>query len=471
MSAAAFRLSLCSLAALLSACALVPAYERPQTAAIVLQAPQASGFAQAGESVAPWWTFLQEPRLTQHVAQALAHNHDIRQAQASLEAARAEFEQRRQEQLPGVTAQSAYQRSVQPRSLADGQSQRGLSQSWRSGFDVQWELDVWGRLGHVSQAAQARSEASEAQLALVQLSIAAEVARAYYEVQGAQRQLALAQAQLGSWRETEQLVQTRMAQGSALAEDAQQARAMVLRMQADVGPLLALVAQWQYRLDVLTGQRPGQGPVAAGVDAPAPLARQLPLGDVDQLIRSRPDVRQAERLLAASSEDVGAAKADLYPRLNLGGFIGFLALGGSDLGSAARAFEWLPGMRWPLLGQGNTRSRLRGSQALAQGALARYEQSLLQAQEEVENAVTQLAEHQTRLSALLQSGVHANQALGLVRKRYAQGAASYLAVLERQRTVLEIETALVGAETASYLHVIALYKALGWGSSPSLPAA
>lgn len=453
-------------AGLLSGCAVGPQYAPPAVVPITLASAQAGAFQAAGtvDVQQPWWRFFDEEPLTQRIAQALAHNHDIRQAQASLQAARALFDASALDRLPSVTAQAGYQRSLEQQAGADGSVARRPGESWRAGFDAQWEIDLFGRLQHLSRSAQAQAQAAQAELAQTRLLIAADVARYHYEGQGLARRLALARAQVQSWQETLALIEARIAQGSGLPEELENARAHLLRSTAAIAPLAVAWQQAQFRLDVLTGQRPGQPALSADAAAPAPMARQLPLGDVDHLIRQRPDVVRAERLLAASTEDVGAATAGLYPRLDLGGFIGFFALGGADIGSAARAFQLAPGLQWPALRLGHARARLRATQAQSDGALARYEQALLLAQEEVEHAVTQLVQHQQRLAALLQSASHAQAAQDIAGKRYRVGAGSYLAVLENQRALFQIRQELAEAETASYVHVIALYKALGWGT-------
>lgn len=445
-------------------CAVGPQYVQPVTPPIAVQSKQASQF-NAALSQAPWWTFFDEQRLTQLISTALTHNHDIRQAQANLQASRAVSDERRLDRLPTVTAQAGYLRSIAQQADADGKVERRLSESWRTGFDAQWEIDLFGRLNRLSQSAQARSQAMQAELDLIQLTIAAEVARAYYEGQGAQHRLQLARAQAQSWQETLQLVQARVMSGSGSPEDLENARANLLRSEAAIPPLAVMLEQMRLRLDVLTGYRPGHHSVNFDAPSSPPLVRQLPLGDVDRLIRARPDVVRAERLLAASTEDVGAATAELYPRVDLGGFIGFIALGGNTIGSASRAFEVAPGVSWPALRLGSARARLRGAQALSEGALAGYEQSLLQAQEEVEHAVTQLTQQQTRVARMLQSATHGQAALAIAMARYRAGSGSYVAVLENQRALFEIQQELAQAETASYVHVIALYKALGWGAA------
>ena len=348
----------------------------------------------------------------------------------------------------------------------DTPDSRAASASTRIGFDAQWEIDLFGRLAHMSRSAQARADAAQADLRQVQLTIAAEVARNYYEALGYQQNLALTQAQVQSWRDTVALTDARIRAGSGLPEERHNALANLARSEAMLPPLQAGLRQAQYRLDVLSGQTPGAIALATTPRQQAPLAGQLPLGDVNRLIKQRPDVVRAERLLAASSEDVGAATADLYPRLSLGGFLGFFALRGSGVfDGGARAFEVAPSVSYPAFRLGSVKARLRGTQAEAQGALARYEQTMLLAQEDVENAVTQLAENQTRLASLLQSARHGNAALGIASTRYQGGSGSYQAVLENQRALYDIRREALLAETASYIDAIALYKALGWGQT------
>ncbi|SDH46764.1 TolC family protein [Janthinobacterium sp. YR213] len=455
---------LASLFPLLAGCAVSPAYVTPGTPAITLASPQQAQFAPGASAVseAAWWTFFDDARLSQLIASALEHNLDIVQAQANLLAARAVFDERRLDELPAVTSQAGWQRQVRQ----DTPDSRAASASTRVGFDAQWEIDLFGRLAHISRSAQARAEAVQADLRQVQLTIAAEVARNYYEALGYQQNLALTQAQVHSWRDTVALIDARIRAGSGLPEERHNALANLARSEAMLPPLQAGLRQAQYRLDVLSGQAPGAISLATMPRQEAPLAGQLPLGDVNRLIKQRPDVVRAERLLAASSEDVGAATADLYPRLSLGGFLGFFALRGSGVfDGGARAFEVAPSISYPAFRLGSVKARLRGTQAEAQSALARYEQTMLLAQEDVENAVTQLAQNQTRLASLLESARHGNAALGIASTRYQGGSGSYQAVLENQRALYDIRREALLAETASYIDAIALYKALGWGQT------
>ncbi|MBG3903502.1 TolC family protein [Pseudomonas aeruginosa] len=455
------------IAASLAACSVGPDYPRPQTPATRIASQHAGEFS-AERRQAPWWSFFDDPQLVRLVDQALAHNHDIREARANLRSARALYDERWLDQLPQVTSQAGYNRSLAQQADYDGEPRRRLSESYRAGFDAQWEIDLFGRLGHLSDAALARAEAASADLELARLSIAADTARAYFEVQGYQRRLDVARAQVRSWRDTLELTRSSLQLGSGLPEEVENAQANLSRSEAAVPPLTSALEAARYRLDVLRGEAPGSGaPILDG--GAAPLAKNLPLGDVDYLILQRPDVISAERQLAASSEDVGAATAELYPRLDLGGFIGFFALRSGDLGSASRAFELAPAVSWPAFRLGNVRARLRAAEAQSDAALARYQRTLLLAQEDVGNALNQLAEHQRRLVALVRSASHAGNALEIANERYRAGAGSYLAVLENQRALYQIREELAQAETASFVNVIALYKALGWGTDSRLP--
>lgn len=463
MNANMHRLLALALPVLLAACAVGPDYQEPALAPIRLHSPQAVQFGVQEEAVAAaeWWRFFDDPVLAQYVQAALEHNHDMRRAWANLQTARAAFDERQHDRLPDVSVQASHQRGRQQQA---GEPERVSTRTYRLGLDVQWEIDLFGRLARLSEAAQARAQASAAQWRQVRLSIVAEVAYAYFEGLGLHRQLAEAQARAASWQETVALAQAKVQAGNGLEEELESARSQWRISQADIAPLRAALQQAAYRLDVLMGERPGASAHRFEHLPALPLAARLPLGDVDAQIRRRPDVRQAERQLAASTADIGAATADLYPRLDLAGFIGFFALRGADLGSAARAFDIAPVATWPSLRLGSARARLRAAQAAGDGALAAYEQTVLRAQEEVENAVSGLAEHQQRVHALVQAAAHAQTALDLAQARYRAGAGSYLAVLENQRALFALRGEVAVAESYSYANVVTLYKALGQGA-------
>jgi len=450
---------------LLGACSVGPTYVKPDTASITLASPQADTWGANTQQSLPadWWTFFEDGALNQWVAAALAHNHDIRQAQANLLAARALFDERRLDRLPGVTASGGYTRGIQQQPGNDS-PQRTLSESWQAGFDVQWEIDLFGRLDRLQQAARARTQASAAELSQTRLSIAAEITRAWLDTQGTRRQLDVAHQAIENWRETVRLADARHRAGVGLPEELENARANLLRSEAQTPPLTAALQQARWRLDVLAGHAPGQSSLPDPTHARfAALEKTFALGDVGRRILNRPDVRAAERQLAASVEDVGAATAELYPRFDLGGLLGFFALRDGDFASAAsRAFQITPSVTWPAFRLANARARLRATEAQSEGALARYEQVLLTAQEEVENALTRLGEQQRQLALLLQSANHAQAAFDYADKRYRAGSGSYQSVLENQRTLLDLRQNIAQEETRLQSQFVVLMKALGW---------
>jgi len=195
-----------------------------------------------------------------------------------------------------------------------------------------------------------------------------------------------------------------------------------------------------------------------------PIATRLPVGDVGDLLRRRPDVASAERAMAASTADIGAATAELYPRIDLGGFLGFIAVRGVDLGSSpSQAFGVAPVISWPAFHLASVRAQQREAQAREQGARARYEQTALRAIEEAEGAFTTYGQTQRRVYDLAEAAFQSERSVELARARYREGKAPYLVELDAERTLLSTQDALAQAETASYVSLVALYKALGGG--------
>ncbi|CAB3905708.1 MULTISPECIES: efflux transporter outer membrane subunit [Achromobacter] len=446
----------------LAGCAVGPDYQRPQDAPVVLASPEAALFS-ADALQRDWWKQLQDPQLDQLVALALSRNHDIRIAQSRLAESRAVLDEKELDRLPAVTLDGRYERSLS-QANAGPTGQRNLAQSYRAGFDATWELDLWGRLRHAAQGAAARSEAQQADLAQTRIVVAAEVARNYFELRGAEQRLAVARANLASQRDSLRVTEAMVQAGRGDEGDLASARAELETVQASVPVQVTARRLAQYRLAVLAGMRPVE---LAALDASqplAPLTARLPIGDVGALLSRRPDVAAAERNMAAANADVGVATAELYPRIDLGGFLGFVALRGADIGAASsRAFSVASGVNWPALHLPTALARKRAAVARADGVVARYEQTVLQAVQELESALTEFGQTQQRLGNLLEAAAQSRRAADLAQLRYLAGSAPYLTVLDAQRTLLRAQDAVAVAETDSYTRLVALYKALGGG--------
>lgn len=449
-------------ALVLAGCAVGPTYTAPSDAPVAISAPERSLFANDAVQ-RDWWRQFDDPQLDALIERALAGNHDIRIAQARLLEARASQTEAELDRLPVVTVGASKTRSIAQGNGTPADA-RTLAQSSRAGFDASWEIDLFGRLKRLEEAATARTEASAADLEQVRIVAVAELARNYYEMRGAEQRLAVTRRTLESLRSSLRVTEAQVQTGRGLEGDLASAQANLATTESQLPALETTRRQAAYRVAVLAGLRPAELEPMLQPRQLRVLDKRLPVGDLGDLLRRRPDVLRAERGLAASTADVGATTAELYPRFDIGGFLGFIALRGSDLGSSSsRAFSVTPGVSWPALRLGSVKARVRGAEARAEGDRALYEQTVLRAIEDVESALTGYGQNHQRLQSLVQAAARSSRAAELAEVRYREGAAPYLSVLDAQRTLLRAQDAVAEAETASYTSLVALYKALGGG--------
>lgn len=449
-------------AALLAGCAAGPDYRAAAPAPVHLHGAQA-GVYSAESPVAGWWRQFDDPVLERLVGDALIANPDLRIAMTRVQAARAVFSEQRLAPWPHVGAAAAGERSRQPD--ADGGA---ISGEYSLGFDAAWELDLFGRLRRGAEAARADLQAEQAGLQDAQVSVAAEVARSYFLLRGAQRRIAVAERTLANLDETQRLTETRYTLGAGSALDVHRSRAQLKAIEADLPLLRSLESGARYRMAVLLGLQPGRlDAMLAPRETPA-YARALPLGDTRELLRNRPDVRAAERRLAAATARVGVAAADLFPRISIRGFAGFLSGDLSGLvGGDQRGWSVAPAISWAAFDMGSVRARLRAAEAGADGAAVQYEKAVLAALEDAENALQDYARRQERLRIVVEQAASAGEAERLARAGYREGAADFLALLDAQRTRLAADGALADAEAAVNIAAVAVYKALGGAGVPA----
>jgi outer membrane protein, multidrug efflux system len=464
---------LLSMALGLGACAVGPEYGAPDTAAPQFHNAGEARFTQTAIEKA-WWQEFGDPVLDDLVGRALANDLDLRIAAARLREARAIFRDESLDRLPTVTAAGAYNRR---KAQQPGFSEQPIRiETYDLGFDAFWEIDLFGRLQSAAEAARADAEAARANVHAAQVSVAAEVARNYLELRGAERRYAVAVANRDNQAETVRLTRVRYELGRGTELDLASAEARLAATQASLPPLITAQRAARHRLAVLLGQAPGTLELAAGPDSEAiseSFVNPLPIGEPASLLRRRPDIRAAERQLAAATARVGVAAADLFPRLSVSGFVGFVTGDVDQLGeSAAEAWSVTPVLSWAAFDLGSVRARLRASEARADGALAFYEQTVLRALEETENAFVAYAQNQERLAALARQAAASGRAAELARIRYREGAIDFLRLLDAERTVLEAEDAVALAQTELNTSVVAIYKALGggWEAAPPLAA-
>jgi outer membrane protein, multidrug efflux system len=451
------------LVAVLSGCALRAPYEPPRVEpAALAQVDPALFTAQPFDT--RWWRQFEDPVLDELVSTAVDANHDLHVAVARVEQARAVFDQTARDRYPIVTAGTAVDRRSQVvPGLAD---ERVDITTYQAGFDAFWEVDLFGGVRAAVRAAATTAESLEATLDDVRVRVVADVARNYFELRGLQQQLAVAERSLVNQRETLRLTEVRREAGIGEDQDVASAAARVAAIEASMPSIRAAMAQHEHRLAVLAGVRPGALAVDLAPRPYPPLAKALAIGDPGELLRRRPDVRAAERRIAAATAREGIAAAELYPRVTLTGFLGFLAGRGSLFGRAdSRAWAVTPALSWAAFDLGSARARVRGAEAFTREVLTEFEQTVLLAFEETENALVRYREEQQRLISLNEQAAQSRRAAGIARVRYREGLIDFLELLDAERTELEAEDTVARAESAVFTSVIALYKALGGISS------
>ncbi|QYX53656.1 TolC family protein [Pseudomonas sp. S07E 245] len=453
----------------LAACAVGPDYQTPNTEPAQLgNQLQVKAFDRSRfESV--WWQQFDDPTLNQLVQASLQGNRDLRVAFARLKAARSIREDVDNDNLPVVSSRAS---SELGKGQIPGQTERRVnSEGYDLGLDMAWELDLFGRIQRQLEASEAQEAAAAADLQQLQVSMIAELVDAYGQLRGAQLREKIALANLKTQQDSRSITETLRDAGVGNELDVVRADARLAAVEATVPQLQAQQVRAQNRIATLLGQRPDQLSVDLSPKQLPAIAKALPIGDPAELLRRRPDVRSAERQLAAATANVGVATADLFPRVSLSGFLGFTAARGSQIGSsAANAWGLGPSITWAAFDLGSVRARIRGAKADAEGALATYEQQVLLALEESANAFSDYGKTQQRLQALMRQSDASRKAADLASIRYREGTVDYLVLLDAERERLSAEDAQAQGEVELYRGIVAIYKALGGGWQPEAVA-
>lgn len=457
------------LALALAACAVGPDYKAPTTEPARLDSSLEAKAYDRSRFESVWWKQFDDPVLNQLVQASLDGNRDLRIAFARLKAARAIRDDAANDQLPVVTSRAS---SDLGKGQIPGQTERRVnSERYDLGLDMAWELDLFGRIQRQIEASEAQEAAAEADLQQLQVSLIAELVDAYGQLRGAQLREQIAVANLKTQQQSRDITVTLRDTGVGNELDVVRADARLAGVEATVPQLQAVQVRAKNRIATLLGQRPDALTVDLSPKALPAIAKALPVGDPGELLRRRPDIRSAERQLAAATANVGVATADLFPRVSLSGFLGFTAARGSQIGSAAsNAWALGPSITWAAFDLGSVRARLRGAKADADGALANYEQQVLLALEESANAFSDYGKRQQRLLALMRQSDASRKAAELASVRYREGTVDYLVLLDAERERLSAEDAQAQGEVELYSGIVAIYKALGGGWQPEVVA-
>lgn len=453
-------------AALVNACAVGPDYEMPATETPQLFTHGAQPeFSEKGVEVS-WWKLFDDKQLTALVDQAVRHNRDLETARANLREARALYLEAGLNLAPIVSAHANYTEMKRSRGALNNLSYAPRElKLYNTGFDAFWEVDFFGRVRRDVEASHDEVEAQEASLRDLSVSLIAEVARNYFELRGLQNQLAVARKNAENQAQTLEITRTRLENGRGTELDTSRAQAQLDSTQAIIPPLESGIYRAIHRLGVLTGQLPDA--MTKELERPAPMPKIpeiIQIGSPDQLLRRRPDIRIAERTLAAATARIGVATADLFPRVT---FVGTISLEASTLSGivapGADTYSVGPRISWAALDLGRVYARIKAADASAESSLAQYEQTVLNALEETENALVNYNRERARRALLVTAAKASEKAHELAHLRFEEGVTDFLTVLDTEQRLLQDQDQLAQSETATATALAALYKALGGG--------
>jgi NodT family efflux transporter outer membrane factor (OMF) lipoprotein len=448
------------------ACTTVgPDYEAPETVVpAVWHEGTEAGLVSGTAELADWWCRLEDPLLDGLVARATHQNLDLREALARLREARALRGVAASERFPTLDGTAAFERRGESENTPLGTFVPDFDQ-YSAGFDATWELDLWGRVRRSVESADADLAATVEDTRDVAVTLAAEVALGYVELRSFQRRAAITRSNVSLQEQTLELVRGRYEAGLVGESDVAQARTNAESTRSRLPAFEIGMRTAENRLAVLLGQAPGTLAAELALERAIPVPPlSVAVGVPADLLRRRPDVRRAERTLAAETARIGVAEGELYPRLTLSGSLGVAAEEAADLFQhESGIFGFGPSLRWNLFDAGRLRRLVAAQEARTEQALVRWERTVLLALEESENAMTAFVREQARRRSLLEAATSARLAVELARAQYTEGLSDFQTVLVAERALAELEDELATSDAAITTHLIQLYKALGGG--------
>jgi len=455
-------------------CVVGPHYHAPEMMLAPFHNAEA---AQARQTPLPeppldrWWMGFRDPVLTHVVQRALDQNLDVAAALARVDQARATARAAGARLVPSgdLTAQMAPLRQSLESPI--GTIARNLPGYHRDqtlydiGAGASWEIDLFGGLQRGAEAANALAQAAEAEQLGTRVSVAAEAADAYFQIRGGQERLDFAKDQIATDGHLLELVRLRFTAGAAADREVAQAEALLAQARATVPPLRTALDAQMNRLDVLLGAQPGTYAAELATPAEIPAVPGIIAADARQdLLRRRPDIIAAERRLAASNARIGVAIADYYPKISLGGLVGFESLSAEHLFSAGSFQpEAAAGLRWRLFDFGRVDAEVAQAKAADAEALTRYRQSVLKAAEDVENASMALVQFESQSSELKHEVDALARARDASQEDYEAGAIALTDVLDADRELLVAQDNLAQTRADTGRAGVALFRALGGG--------
>jgi len=463
----------------LTGCAVGPDYRQPQTVTpdqwqelpatgVRVESPDAP-------SLAAWWTTLNDPQLNEFIERALAENKSVKQAYARVVQARAQRAIAGSGFWPNIDASASGTRIESESNFNErGEAVSTVGESYSTGLSARWELDLFGGQRRSYEAAIAQLAATEAELRDVLVVLLGDVALSYVGVRTVQSRLDFAERNLESQREALDITRWRAEAGLTTVLDVESANTSYQQTRSQIPLLESSLVQNMNRLAVLTGQTPGGLAAALQQRKPIPVAPvDIVVGVPADVLRRRPDIRSAERRLAAQTAQVGVATAALYPSLSLNGSISWQSLTASDLLDGSQVERSGLSLSLPIFNAGSLRQNIKVQNALVDQALASYEDVVLAAYEETENALYAWSSEQRRHASLIEAVESARRAAELALFQYNSGLVDFETVLLADRQLITLEDSLAVSDGEMTSNLIRLYKALGggWSVFPAATAA
>ena len=456
----------------LSGCMVGPDYQKPATALPESWRAIPDSSAQTIEK--QWWRSFNDPVLEQLISKVINSNLDIKLGETRISEARAARATAKSSLLPTGDMMANANRQQNQLGFPSGGPANMSSlvkqpfNIFKAGFDASWELDLFGGHRRAAESAKAESEASTVLRTDILISTLAEVARTYVSIRQYQAQLTIALDIIASDKKTMTITRQRFDGGNTAGIDVSRAEAQLEQDQAQLPYFSNLLTQAEYSMDILLGERPGMTHVLVKTATPVPVTdKKLILAAPAIVIAHRPDIRNAERMLAAATAQQGVAVAKFFPDISLTGFIGlFNTNAGNFLNVSSKSWSMGGNVLWPILSYGSLSANLNVADAKQQEAMISYQKSILGALSDVERSFTAYTEQEKYLRSLEKSTAADHHICTIANERYQAGLTSFLDVLDAKRTLYASQNQLALAQAQTAQNVIAVYKSLGGSWKP-----
>ena len=462
------RITALGLSALLASCMVGPDYQKPDTSLPAAWSSPAAK-AEADKKTATeqnWWEHFNDPALNQLITKALAGNFDLKIAEARIAEARATRASATSDLIPTVNATAGADR--QANRVDFGNAPFNLTKpfnTFQAGFDASWELDLFGGKRREIESDTAELKASEASRDDIRVSLLAEVARTYVDIRQYQAQIQIVEDTIKADQHTLDIAGERVRSGTSPGLDVTQASAQLNQEKSDLPHIQNQLAQAEFSMDVLLGEQPGSTHAVTNAPAPIPVADNALIAATPiDVIANRPDIRVAERKLAAATAEQGIATARLFPDVSLSGFFGLLNPDiGNLLRTGSKSWDLGGNVLWPIFNYGKLSAGIDASNARQKEALLTYQKSIVAALSDVERSLTAYDKEEEHRALLTRTAEDNHHAADIARQRYKEGLSSFVEVLDAERTEYASQSARAASDALASENLIAVYKSLGGG--------